>query len=215
MTYYNFTFAVGAENARMIKMISDTVSQFFDDDRIHFECYYEMQDCGFVFFGLYTCCNEALYERDSKVIDAMMHYMQNFNEPYDGGDIIFDARIEEGSFEEFEAKYDENDEETLVTAPEIMEELQAAMEKYTDDDFEIADDEDSPEEEAFDLTSVLFDPNLIAKLDADEINQINEDVFNRVEPGSRILVLDEETAESGALFEMMMKSSLKAAMVRR
>ena len=65
------------------------------------------------------------------------------------------------------------------------------------------------------FSSVIFDPALLAKLDSEEIGEINERAFDSMSPGQNTLVVDEETIESGALFEKIVKSALIEAVKRK
>ena len=201
---YSYTFKFRTSSAKTAQVFSDTLSQFFDDGRIQFECYCEPEEGGIWFFGLYGTDDEALFKKDSKVFKAMMDYANVFDFPEDGM-VGIDERIEFASLQEFEENFDDSEYESPDDSLNIMCEFSRD---------EIEQNESVEETVASELTTVTFAPSMLSNVDGDIINDIAGFALEKAEPGENVLVVDDDAIESGEALKMLIMPGMLEAMKR-
>lgn len=201
---YNYNFTLGTVSAKTAQIFSDTLSQFFDDERIQFECYFEPEEGGIWFFGLYGTDDEALFKKDSKVFKAMMDYANVFDIPEDGM-VGIDERIEFASLQEFEKNFDDSEYESPDDSLNIMCEFSRDEIEHN----EVVEETDTSE-----LSTVTFAPSMLSNVDGDVINDIAGFALEKAEPGENILVLNDDAIESGEALKMLIMPGMLEAMKR-
>lgn len=164
-------FSIETANSKVVKTVSESLSNFFDDDRISFECNYEKTNNGIIFFGIYGTDQDELYNADIKTLNALTEYVNMFDTSSDNKAFEINSCIQKASFKEFQERTNEDEyestEESMVIIDEIIDET------WFDDDEEIAEEDDDS-----DFGSVIVDPLLIAKLENEDIGAINKTVFD-------------------------------------